>query len=138
MHADHPTAQDRLAQVADHLSGAKQAGKQALLQKHPDDVGPDQARLRYMPLAGQMLMLVNRLSSLPRSAHPSPKAAKAASKTPRPPTSSTASSRHSSNAPASTLLSSKISLSVLSLPQAAVQPNSALPLSPPAFPIPLP
>lgn len=38
MHADDPTAQDRLAQVADHLSGAKQAGKQALLQKHPDDV----------------------------------------------------------------------------------------------------
>ncbi|KAJ4359681.1 3-ketoacyl-CoA thiolase with broad chain length specificity [Didymosphaeria variabile] len=31
-------AQDRLSQVADHLSGAKQAGKSALLQKHPDDI----------------------------------------------------------------------------------------------------
>lgn len=37
-YADNKTAQDRLAQVADHLSGAKQAGKQSLLQKHPDDV----------------------------------------------------------------------------------------------------
>ncbi|KAF1977537.1 3-ketoacyl-CoA thiolase peroxisomal A precursor [Bimuria novae-zelandiae CBS 107.79] len=31
-------AQDRLSQVADHLSGAKQTGKQSLLQKHPDDI----------------------------------------------------------------------------------------------------
>lgn len=40
-YTDSRTAQDRLAQVADHLSGAKQAGKQALLQKHPDDVRED-------------------------------------------------------------------------------------------------
>lgn len=37
--ADVWIAQERLSQVSDHLSGAGRSGKQALLEKHPDDVG---------------------------------------------------------------------------------------------------
>jgi hypothetical protein len=41
MRADNGTAQERLSQVADHMSGGSSAskkGKSSLLQKNPDDV----------------------------------------------------------------------------------------------------
>lgn len=42
MRADDDTAQERLSQVADHMSGGTgssgKKGRAALLEKHPDDV----------------------------------------------------------------------------------------------------
>jgi hypothetical protein len=49
MRADDGTAQERLSQVADHMSGGSSAskkGKSSLLQKNPDDVSATQMRSR--------------------------------------------------------------------------------------------
>lgn len=78
-------------------------------------------------------MTMNRLSSPPRFAHPSLRAAREASKIPKLPTFSTVPSKPSSNALASILRSLKTLPLALSLLLAAVQPNSALLPSPPVF-----